>query len=79
MKLNRQEKEIVRRKFCTYEDKWILAMGLGLSVFTRYEYVLNADGGKMHVHDALQLIEQETADYKRAHLPELTNEEIREG
>ena len=33
----------------------------------------------MHVHDALQLIEQETADYKRAHLPELTNEEIREG
>lgn len=80
--LRRELPELLDRDYAhgvADEDKWILAMGLGLSVFTRYEYVLNADGGKMHVHDALQLIEQETADYKRAHLPELTNEEIREG
>lgn len=49
------------------EDKDIVAMGQGLAIFSRYKRILNADGSKMCAHDALQLIHQETEDYKRSH------------
>ena len=52
------------------EDKDIVAMGQGLEIFTRYQRILNADGSNMSVHDALQLIIQETEDYRKAHLNE---------
>lgn len=44
-------------------DKEIAGMGCGLSLFTRYKRVINADGSDMNVHDALQLIYQELIDY----------------
>ena len=40
-------------------EKWdrpIIGMGFGLSVFSKYGHVLNADGSKMDVRDALQVI-----------------------
>ena len=45
------------------EDKFISALGMGLELFTRHTTVLNADGSKMNVHDALQIIAQEVNDY----------------
>lgn len=57
------------------EDKPIVAMGQGLTIFTRYRCVLNADGTDMNVHDALKLIHQETEDYVRLHSQELQGEE----
>ena len=56
------------------EDKDIVAMGQGLAIFSRYQRILNADGSNMGVHDALQLIYQETEDYKRAHSGEQQSE-----
>ena len=48
-------------------DKALVGIGCGLSVFTRYKKVLNADGSDMCLHDALQIIYQEVnaviADY----------------
>jgi putative DNA methylase len=38
------------------EDEFLSFMGQGLSVFSKYETVLNADGTPMCVHDALQII-----------------------
>lgn len=38
------------------EDEFLSFMGQGLSVFTKYQTVLNADGTAMCVHDALQII-----------------------
>lgn len=45
------------------EDRYLAAMGSGLQVFTQYKKVLNADASMMSVHDALQIIYQETKDY----------------
>ena len=45
------------------EDELLSCMGQGLSVFTAYESVLNADGSAMSVHDALQVIYLECDDY----------------
>ena len=44
-------------------DKPVSALGLGLSVLTRYRKVLNADGSEMDIHDALQLIWHEAKGY----------------
>lgn len=41
------------------EDEFLSFIGQGLSVFTKYQTVLNADGTAMCVHDALQIIYQE--------------------
>lgn len=46
-------------------DKEISGLGCGLSVFSRYKRIMNADGSDMNVHDALQLIYQELIDYLR--------------
>lgn len=40
-------------------DKEIAALGCGLSVFTRFARVLNANGSDMKAHDAMQIIYQE--------------------
>lgn len=44
------------------EDALLSCMGQGLSVFSAYDSVLNADGSLMSVHDALQIIYLECED-----------------
>ncbi len=44
-------------------DKPIAGLGLGLSVFSRYGKVINADGTAMSIHDALMIVYQEVKDY----------------
>lgn len=46
-------------------DKPIAGLGLGMSIFSRYEKVINADGTTMSLHDALVIIYQEVKDYIR--------------
>lgn len=63
--LKRELPEMLEKAFCAGVDGWdreIVAMGCGLSIFTRYKRVMNADGSNMVVHDALQLIYQEIRD-----------------
>lgn len=45
------------------QDREIVGIGGGLSIFSRYKKVLNADGTAMQIHDALPLIYQEVAEY----------------
>lgn len=45
------------------EDEIISSIGQGLSVFTKYQLVINADGSAMCVHDALQIIYLECKEY----------------
>lgn len=56
-------------------DKPIVGLGLGMSVLSRYKKVMNADGSDMDIHDALQLIHQETIDYINAHSADEQKEE----
>lgn len=42
------------------EDWPVSTLGIGLSIYTKYTRLLNADGSNMNIHDALQLIHQET-------------------
>ena len=44
-------------------DKPIAGLGLGLSIFSQYEKVINADGTTMSLHDALAIIYHEVKDY----------------
>ena len=44
-------------------DKLIVVLGCGLSIFSNYKNVLNADGSNMSIRDALQLIYIEVNDY----------------
>lgn len=44
-------------------DKPIVGLGLGMSIFSRYEKIINADGTTMSLHDALVIIYQEVKDY----------------
>ena len=44
-------------------DHRIIAMGCGLSIFSTYKAIVNADGSKMTTHDALQIIVQEMDEY----------------
>ena len=41
------------------EDQVIAGLGFGLSVFSGYKRVMNADGTDTSAHDALELIYQE--------------------
>lgn len=68
--LKRELPGIIARMLCAGVDdcdKALVGIGCGLSVFTRYKKVLNADGSDMCPHDALQIIYQEVnaviADY----------------
>ena len=40
-------------------DRRIIAMGCGISIFSEYKAILNADGSRMSTRDALQIILQE--------------------
>ena len=44
-------------------DRPVIALGVGLSIATRYKKVLNADGSAMKVQDALQLAAQEATKF----------------
>jgi putative DNA methylase len=45
------------------QDKLVAGLGLGMQIFTRFHQVMNADGSKMGVHDALNIIYQEVREY----------------
>ena len=64
--LKRDLPAILDRLFCSGvddSDQRIVGMGGGLSIFTKYQKVLNADGSQMSMHDALQIIYQEVVEY----------------
>lgn len=48
-------------------DQQIVGMGFGLSIFSQYRKILNADGSVMSVHDALPIILQEVEEYIAIH------------
>ena len=45
------------------EDREITGLGYGLSIFTRYSRVMNADGTNTGIHEAIKLIYIEVADW----------------
>ena len=49
------------------QDRCLTAMGAGLQIFSQYKKILNADAALMSVHDALQIINQETIEYIDRH------------
>ena len=44
-------------------DRPITGFGCGLSLFSSYKRVINADGSAMSVHDALKVIYSEVTEY----------------
>ena len=63
--LKREVPEKIDIAFCAGIDdcdKELVALGRGLAIFTRYKRVINADGSDTSIHDALQIIYQETKD-----------------
>ena len=52
----------------------IAGLGVGLSIYSEYLHVLNADGSKMNIHDAMQIIRIEVDEY----LQELSSIEHKE-
>lgn len=57
---------ILEERFRTDIDDWdrpIVGMGCGLSLFSRYRRIINADGTNMSVQDALKVIWTGVADY----------------
>ena len=56
---------LLERCFCAgidEEDKTLAAIGCGLAVFTKYKCVINANGTNTDMHDALQIIYQESVE-----------------
>lgn len=49
------------------DDRLLVAVGKGLSVFSRYKRIMNADGSPMTMQDALGIIRQESEDYLQSH------------
>lgn len=45
------------------EDRSIVALGMGMSIYSKYRRVLNADGSDMTVHETMVLIHQEAESY----------------
>lgn len=45
------------------EDEFLSCMGQGMGIFSKYEFVLNADGSAMCMHDALQIICTECREF----------------
>lgn len=69
--------------FATGIDEWdypIVGMGVGLSFFTKYKRIVNADGSNMQTMDALRIIWTETEeyiqDYAKNPAAEAGNEEL---
>lgn len=48
------------------EDQGVVGLGIGLSIFTKYRMVLNADGSDMRIRDALRIIYQEVKEVRSA-------------
>lgn len=60
-------------------DHRIIAMGCGLSLYTAYKQIINADGSRMSTQDALQIIVQEIDEYLMdAHTEDNSPEGFRE-
>ena len=60
-------------------DHRIIAMGCGLSLYTAYKQIINADGSRMSTQDALQIIVQEIDEYfMDAHTEDNSPEGFRE-
>ena len=69
--------------FMTGIDEWdypIVGVGVGLSLFTKYKKIINADGSNMQTIDALRIIwteiEEYTHDYTKGSAIEAGNEEL---
>ena len=57
---------LLEERFQAEMDDWdrpIAGMGCGISFFSQYKKVINADGTYMNVHDALQVIWTEVTEY----------------
>ena len=58
--------ELLEERFQAEMDDWdrpITGMGCGISLFSQYKKVINADGTNMNVHDALQVIWTGVTEY----------------
>lgn len=72
---------ILEERFQVEIDDWdkpITGMGCGLSFFSRYKKVVNADGTNMNVHDALQVIWAGVNEHIKESEVEKDNSEIGE-
>ena len=66
--LKRELPYVLAERFRADMDDWdrpIVGMGCGLSLFTRYKKIINADGTNMSVQDALKVIWTEVTGYIR--------------
>lgn len=64
--LKRELPQLLETRFQAEIDDWdrpITGMGCGLSLFSRYRRIINADGTNMSVHDALKVIWAEVIAY----------------
>ena len=62
-------------------DQWdrpIVGMGCGLSVFSGYKKIINADGSSMNAHDALKVIWAEVTEYIKELEQEKESSKIKE-
>ena len=72
---------LLEERFQAELDDWdrpITGMGCGLSFFTQYKKVINADGTNMNVHDALQVIWTGVTEYIQEIESEEESSEIKE-
>ena len=64
--LKKELPELLHSMYEVDMDDWdrpITGIGYGLSFFSRYKKIINADGSAMSVHDALQVIYTEVKEY----------------
>ncbi len=45
------------------QDRFIVGLGLGLQVITKFGMIINADGSRMSIDNALQIVSQEVNNY----------------
>lgn len=57
------------------QDKSVSGLGLGIQIFSGFRQVINADGSKMGIHDALNIIYQEVREYLAIHAAVADTEE----
>lgn len=79
--LKREISEKIQNAFLFGVDVWdrdLVGIGCGLSIFTRFQCIINADGTDMSVIDALPIIYQEVRNYIRNHTPDPKQDEIKQ-
>ena len=79
--LKRVLPELLEEQFQADMDDWdrpITGMGCGVSFFSQYNKVINADGTNMNVHDALQVIWTGVIEYIKELEPQEDSSEIKE-